>query len=152
MSKLELGVIKLKNQTSNRLTLDLNMNQKELCQNIFKECVEKHGGYIRVTFQSPAKMRTTGPKSQNRHLNGHIQQICEDTGNEFDLVKLAVKERAIDMGYPMLYNSNGQPRTGLFGIRLAMSESDATIEQCSLLIKAVHLFAAEAGIVLREDS
>ena len=151
MAKLELGVVKLKNQTSNTYTLNLSQNQKDLCQEMFKNCVDKYGGNIRVVFQTPKRLRSTGERSQNRHLNGHIQQICEDTGNEFDLVKLAVKERAIDMGYPMIYDKNGEPKKGLFGIRLAKSESEATIEECTLLINAVHLFAAEAGIYLRES-
>ncbi|MGB3465650.1 MAG: hypothetical protein WBA74_10280 [Cyclobacteriaceae bacterium] len=149
MAKLELGVVHLKSKTKSKgYTLDLNINQKDLCQSIFNKCVKDHGGYIRVTFSTPMKSRTTG---QNRHLNGHIQQICEDTGNSFELVKLAVKEIAIDMGYPMLLDVNGNPVIGMFGIRMAQSESDSSTLECALLIDAVHLMADELNIKLKED-
>lgn len=150
MSKVELGVVKLI-EKQGHYALDLSENQKQQCQDLFKKCAVKHNYYCRVKFSTPKRLRSTGKNSQNAHLNGHIQQICEDTGNEFDLIKLAVKERAIDMGYPMLLDSNGNPKIGLYGIRLAQSESDSSTEECKILIDAVHLIASEMGICLREE-
>lgn len=150
MAKLELGVVRLV-KNGIHYGLALTDRQKQLCQNHFKICDDKHNGYIKVTFSTPRKIRSTGKNSQNAHLNGHIQQICEDTGNEFDLVKLAVKEKAIDMGYPMLLDSNGNTKRGFYGIRLAQSEADASVEECKILIDSVHLMAAELCITLREE-
>jgi hypothetical protein len=150
MPKVELGVVKLIKQ-GQHYALALTEQQKQVCQNLFAICDKKHNLYCRVEFSTPKRKRTTGEHSQNAHLNGHIQQISEETGNPFDLVKLMVKEQAIDMGYPMLLNSNGEPVTGLYGIRLAISESEASIEECKLLIDSVHLIAGELDIILREE-
>ena len=37
----------------------------------------------------PRKLRSTGEYSQNHHLNGHIQQICVETGMILLLSKLS---------------------------------------------------------------
>lgn len=150
MAKVELGVVKLI-QKGRHYALDLNEQQKSICQNLFSLCAKKHNYYVRVKFSTPARARSTGYKSQNTHLNGHCQQIAEDTGNDFALVKLCVKEKAIDMGYPMLYDDNGNPKVGMHGIRLAQSESDASTVECKILIEAAHLIAAEYGVNLIEE-
>ena len=150
MASVKLGVIKIVKK-GQHYALDLNQEQKEQCQHLFDLCFNKKGGYVRAEFKTPAKQRSTGKNSQNSHLNGHIQQICEDTGNSFDIVKLAVKEQALDRGYPMLLDKEGVPQVGLFNIRLGISEADSTVEECKILIDAVHLLAAEYDIRLRED-
>ena len=87
--------------------------------------------------------RTTGPRSQNRHLNGHVQQIAGETGEDFDVVKREIKRRARKRGYPF--------RTSRFGYAVPKSEADATIEECGMLIEESHEVAAFLNIVLRED-
>lgn len=62
---------------------------------------KKYGGYFRVKLNMPYKPRTTGENSQNHHLNGHIVQICNETGNDYNTVKNAVKMIAVEkMNYP----------------------------------------------------
>ncbi|MBQ3838130.1 MAG: hypothetical protein II814_13525, partial [Treponema sp.] len=79
--------------------------------------------------------------SQNHHLNGHIAQIAEETGQPFDMVKLAVKSIAIGMGYP--FETIGS-------VAVAKSEALCSTEECGILIEAAHVLAADLGIILRE--
>ena len=55
---------------------------------------------VTVTIEKPFRPRTTGYKSQNHALNGYIQQICMDTGQDFGTTKNYIKQMAIAMGYP----------------------------------------------------
>lgn len=106
------------------------------------EKIEKAGGFALVTMQKPKKPRTVGADSQNHHLNAHIMQICQETGNDYDSVKNAVKETAVQyLGYP--YKQIGRRIVPL-------RERDSSIEECSKLIEAVHILAGELGIVLKE--
>lgn len=150
MANVKLGVVKLKKQ-GQHYALDLNEPQKQQCQELFSLCDKLHNGYIRVEFKSPSKLRSTGKNSQNTHLNGHIQQICEDTGNDFYDVKIKVKEMAISRGYPILYDENGVPKTNLYGVILGISEADCDTYQCKLLIDCVHQLASELDIILKEN-
>lgn len=90
---------------------------------------------------SPRRKRTTGERSQNHRLNGFIQQICVETGNDFRAVKEVVKLRAIGRGYPF---------KTFHGVTVPQSEADCSTVECSLLIEEVEQLAAEEGIVLRE--
>lgn len=100
------------------------------------------GKYVTVKVSKPHRPRTTGEKSQNHHLNGHIQMIAMETGNDFETVKEVVKQRAISMGYPF--------RT-YKGLVVPYSESEASVEECAILIEAAHMLAAEEGIILKEE-
>ena len=94
-----------------------------------------------VRISAPRRRRTTGERSQSHHLNGHVQTIAMETGNDFEAVKQVVKLRAISMGYPF---------KTYHGITVPQSEADASTVECALLIDAVHQLAAEEGIVLVE--
>lgn len=107
-------------------------------------------GMVHVLVETPKRRRTTGAGSQNAHLNGHIQQICEVTGNDFGDVKKYVKQMAIPMGYPML-KRRGIPVYDLWGQPVGISERDCDSAQCGFLIDCVHRLAAELGIVLKEN-
>ena len=66
-----------------------------------RKCRDKHNDYVLVTLQPPKKPRTTGEGSQNHHLNGHIMQICNATGQDYETIKYCVKMIAVEqMGYP----------------------------------------------------
>jgi len=94
-----------------------------------------------VKIAPPRKLRTTGERSQNHHLNGHIQQICIETGNDFAAVKAVIKQMAVSMGYPF--------RT-FRGMVIPYSEAESSVQECAILIEAVHMLAAELGINLKE--
>ena len=107
-----------------------------------RKCRDKYGDYVLVTMQPPKRPRTTGNDSQNHHLNGHIMQICAETGNDYDAVKDAVKMLAVStMGYP--YKTIG-------GQIVPQRERDASVDECALLIEAAHVLAADLGIILQE--
>ena len=99
--------------------------------------------YVRVKISRPAKGRTTGDFSQSHHINGHVQQIADYSGQDFDEVKGEAKRRAIKRGYP--FDTVGP------GWILPWSETLIDTVQAGFLIEELHQIAAELEIVLRED-
>ena len=115
---------------------------REAIRRELERCKDKNNDYVLVTLQPPKRPRTTGEDSQNHHLNGHIMQICAETGNDYDAVKYAVKMLAVStMGYP--YKTIG-------GQIVPQRERDASVDECALLIEAAHVLAADLGIILEE--
>ena len=107
-----------------------------------RKCRDKYNDYVLVTLQPPKKPRTTGEGSQNHHLNGHIMQICNGTGNSYDVIKYCVKKIAVEqMGYP--YKT-------IAGHIVPQPESESSTDECALLIEAAHVLAADLGIILQE--
>jgi hypothetical protein len=94
-----------------------------------------------VKFGKPRKPRSTGPVSQNHHLNGHIMQIARATGDDFESVKLAVKHHARAQGYP------GKEIAGQW---IPQSEADSDTAECAILIEACHQVAAFLEVRLIE--
>ena len=106
-----------------------------------RKCSDKHNDYVLVTIQPPKRPRTTGENSQNHLLNGIILQICEETCNDYDSVKDAVKMIAVEqLAYP--YKTIG-------GKIIPQRERDCSIEECSKLIEAAQMLAADLGIIVR---
>jgi hypothetical protein len=95
-----------------------------------------------VKLDKPRRPRTTGERSQNHHLNGHIQQIAEYTGDSFEAVKKHIKFEAIAEGYPY--------RTTSFGDVEPQSEADASTAECAILIETTHRIASDLEVILRE--
>lgn len=117
---------------------------QEAIRKVLRLCRDKNNDYVAVTLARPYSPRTTGPKSQNHHLNGHIMQICEETGNDYETVKYCIKMIAVEqMGYP--YKT-------VAGHVIPKRERDCNTEECAKLIEASHVLAAQLGIVLREES
>lgn len=115
----------------------------EHIRTLLTACRAKNNDYVRVILQRPHKKRSTGDKSQNHHLNGHIMQICAETGNDYDAVKNAVKMIAVEqMGYPY---------TDFHGVITPKSESETDTAECAKLIEAAHILAADLGMILREQ-
>jgi hypothetical protein len=107
-----------------------------------RKCRIKHNDYVLVTMQPPKRPRTTGEGSQNHHANGHIMQICNETGNDYDSVKDAVKMIAVEqLAYP--YKTIG-------GKIIPQRERDCSTDECAKLIEAAHVLAAELSIILQE--
>lgn len=106
-------------------------------------CRDKYEDYVSCVFAPPYKPRTTGEGSQNHHLNGHILQICNETGNDYETIKYCVKMTAVE--------KFDYPYTEIAGHIVPKRERDCNTEECAKLIEAVHLLAAELSIVLREE-
>ncbi len=107
-----------------------------------RKCRDKYGDFVLLTIEPPKKPRTTGAKSQNHHLNGHIVQICNVTGSSYNAVKDEVKRIAVEnMGYPYeIVNGHIHPK----------GESESSTDECAKLIEAAHVLAADMGIILQE--
>ena len=107
-----------------------------------KVFVEKlRGGPAIIQLKKWYKGRSTGWKSQSHHINGHCQQIAEETGNDFDTVKSYCKNEAISAGYPIDI---------LNDIVIPWSEARIDTLQASILIDTIHRLAADYGINLKE--
>lgn len=107
-------------------------------------CRDKHNDFVRVTFKPPYKPRTTGKGSQNHHLNGHIMQICNYTGNDYETIKYCIKMIAVEqLGYSF---------ETIAGHVIPKKESDCDTEECGKLIEASHILAAQIGLILREEA
>ena len=114
---------------------------REAIRRELEHCRDKNNDYVLVTLQPPKRPRTTGKDSQNHLLNGIIVQICEETGNDYDSVKDAVKMIAVEqLAYP--YKT-------IVGKIIPQRERDCSIEECSKLIEAAQMLAADLGIIVR---
>lgn len=115
---------------------------REAIRRELERCKDKNNDYVLVTMQPPKRPRTTGEGSQNHHLNGHIMQICNETGNDYDTIKYCVKMLAVEqMGYP--YKT-------VAGHILPQPESQSSTDECAKLIEAAHVLAAQLSIILQE--
>ena len=115
---------------------------REAIRRELERCRDKHNDYVLVTLQPPKRPRTTGKDSQNHHLNGHIMQICNETGNSYDVIKYCVKMIAVEqLGYP--YKT-------IAGHIVPQPESESSTDECALLIEAAHILAAQLSIILQE--
>lgn len=113
---------------------------QEALRKVLRLCRDKNNDFVAVTLSRPYKPRTTGPDSQNHMLNGNIMQICNETGNDYDTVKYCIKMLAVEqLGYP--FNT-------IAGHVVPKRERDCNTEECSKLIEASFMLAAEMGIVL----
>lgn len=115
---------------------------REAIRRELERCKVKNNDYVLLTMQPPKRPRTTGEGSQNHHLNGHIMQICNETGNDYDTIKYCVKMLAVEqMGYP--YKT-------VAGHILPQPESQSSTDECAKLIEAAHVLAAQLSIILQE--
>lgn len=113
---------------------------QEAIRKVLRTCKEKNNDFVAVTFARPYKPRTTGPDSQNHMLNGNIMQIVNETGNDYDTVKYCVKMIAVEqLSYPF---------TTIAGHIVPKRERDCNTEECSKLIEASFMLAADMGIIL----
>lgn len=118
----------------------------------YRELVKKSPDHLDLELSIPGKPRSIGPYSQNHHFNGHVQQICSETGNEFDDVKLYIKRAAMKRGLRYKTKPNGDIVYSLIDLDpMPISESDMTVEECGWCIEEAHILAAELGIILHED-
>ncbi|MCQ2076110.1 MAG: hypothetical protein MJZ20_03610 [Bacteroidaceae bacterium] len=115
---------------------------REAIRRELERCRDKNNDYVLLTMQPPKRPRTTGKDSQNHHLNGHLMQICQETGNTYDAIKYCVKMLAVEeMGYPYeVIDGHIWPKP----------ERESSTDECALLIEAAHVWAAHHNIILQE--
>ena len=81
---------------------------RESYNDVIAFCERNRNSYISITIEPPKKPRTTGKDSQSHCINGYIQQIAEELGEDFDVIKMFCKRRAIKRGYPTRENAMGE--------------------------------------------
>lgn len=103
----------------------------------------KTAGYLTVKLDTPHRPRSTGWKSQNHHLRGHVRQLCDYTGYTMSEMMQVVKEDTPT--WPVEYKViRGKRRM------LHVSEADISVEVASEAIEICHRFAGENGWTLYE--
>jgi len=128
--------------TRNEITIKLPAFAEDAWLSLAGRLKKKRVSQVYLRLGYPRKPRTTGDGSQSHHLNGHVQQIAEYTGDGFDEVKMHVKREAIAMGYPFHTNS--------FGEVVPESEANASTVECGYLIDTAHRIASDLGVRLKE--
>ena len=104
---------------------------KKPCKLLHLDCID---------VERKKKPRTTGPKSQQAHLHGHLSQIADYTGFYLSEIKEVMKEDIPEW-----------PRKIIMGRTVYMSEADADTILESKAIEWCHVKAAFLGIILKED-
>lgn len=100
----------------------------------------------------PSKKRSTGRYSQSAHFNGHVQQIAQHTGNDFEDVKIYIKRQALKRGLRFKTKPNGDIVYSLIDLSpMPISETEMTTEECAMCIEECHALAADMGIALIEE-
>lgn len=105
---------------------------------------------IELLLSDKYKKRTTGKNSQNTKLHALVRAIANATGNNFEMVKYVIKEKAMyEMNYPEMRDENGEVVWNtLFNRPFPQSEADCNTQEESLLIETAYRLAAEEGIFL----
>ena len=122
--------------------LSIPDDYKPTFHSIIDYCKEHRNGYLRLVISTPYKHRSTGEKSQNHHINGHVTQISNFTGEDFDIIKMEAKRRAIKRGYPTYID--------IFGNTIPVSESEIDSTQAGYLIEELHMIADFLSLILKE--
>ena len=130
-------------QTTVEFALPQEVSYRIKLVELLKKCFDRGA---MCTFALNRPRRSTGDKSQNHHLNGHIIQIMREMGmttkKEYDPVKTEIKRIAhVAFGYPALDKN----------AHFFKSEADCDTQECAWLIEAAHLLAGDLGIVLIEN-
>lgn len=115
---------------------------RDSIRQIVGRCIQKHGGFARVSIDRPSKPKTTGEESQNNHAWGHATQIAQGLNQGDDPRDVLYDACIATPGYPTRMNK--------FGRVVAKSWSEATTVEAAAVIETLHRLAAEFGIVLIE--
>ena len=123
------------------MSFEVPKDRAEEWKALIKQGNEKTGDVYTLEVVPYEEKRSTGPYSQNHHINGHIQQLAAAQNVTCAVMKRYVKIRAAEMGYP------SEVWRGVVEFK---SEAKATVEEARLLIDAAHLIASEYGLTLYE--
>jgi hypothetical protein len=140
---MEIKITLKRKDLKGHICFEAPIENQEALRRVLRVCRDKYNNYVSCTFSPPYKPRTTGEGSQNHHLNGHIMQICNETGNDYETIKYCVKMIAVEQF--------GFSYTEVAGHIVPKRERDSNTEECGKMIEAAHYLAAQLSIVLRED-
>ena len=114
---------------------------RELMQHMIDQAGPIYEFMVRIGTQWTK--RTTGWKSQNHHIHGHVESICRETDNSKSAVMERMKELAVNRGYPT--------ETLVDGSKKPKSETEIDTVEAGHLIDAIHQFADDWAIYLTEE-
>jgi hypothetical protein len=141
---IEIPAARIIYGTAHELTIEI----PELCRDAWLTLARKpnvkKSKQMYVKLGVPRKPRTTGWRSQNKHIHGHAQQIAEYTGDYKEDVIAEAKRRAVTRGYPTRENS--------FGHIVPISESDISTVEAGHLIEELHMIASDLNVRLKEHT
>jgi len=144
MAELKIVLRRINEKGYIKFEIPQEIELQEALRNVLTLCRDKYNDFVSLTFKPPYKPRTTGKGSQSHHLNGHIAQICNVTGNDHETIKYCVKMIAVEqLGYPF---------DTVCGYVVPKQERNSDTEECAKLIEASHMLAAQLGIILREEA
>lgn len=112
---------------------------------LLEQARQKCAGYLSVKLDLPHRPRTTGWKSQNHHLRGHVRQLCDYTGYTMSEMMQVVKEDT--PSWPVSWKEIRHKKRQIYA-----SEADISMEVASAAIEICHRIAAENNWRLRESS
>lgn len=144
MAELKIVLKRINEKGYLKFEIPQEIELQAALRNVLTLCRDKYNDFVSLTFKPPYKPRTTGKGGQNHHLNGHIAQICNVTGNDHETIKYCVKMIAVEqLGYPF---------ETVAGHVVPKQERNSDTEECAKLIEASHMLAAQLGIILREEA
>lgn len=144
MAELKIVLKRINEKGYLKFEIPQEIELQAALRNVLTLCRDKYNDFVSLTFKPPYKPRTTGKGSQNHHLNGHIMQICNVTGNDYETIKYCIKMTAAEQF--------GYPTQTVAGHVIPKRETDCDTSECAMLIEASHYLAAQLGIVLREEA
>jgi hypothetical protein len=113
------------------------------------KALNSKAGYLTIQVDLPKKPRTTGEKSQCNFVNGAIQQIAKETGNDFSDLKMYFKMKAVSRGYPLMMREGKIVYSKVTGEPLPESEANVSTVEAGYLIDEIIQEAKELGIRLQ---
>lgn len=136
--------------TAERTTLALIVPRmfSEQLSDIYKQADRSDGGYVNICISTVRKPRSTGWKSQNHAINGFVQQIANETGEDFGVIKMHCKRKALTRGYPLMERDGAIIYSQITGEAIPESESNISTIEAGYLIDEIQQLSSELGIVL----
>lgn len=121
---------------------------REQLSKIYEQADRGDGGYINICINNVRKPRSTGWKSQNHAINGFVQQIANETGEDFGVIKMHCKRRALTRGYPLMERGGEIVYSQITGEAIPESEANISTVEAGYLIDEIQQLASELGIIL----
>ena len=101
-------------------------------------------GEVLVTIEPVSKARTL---RENAYFHTLCGRLAAMSGASKEQVKEMAKNRAVELGYPVLTDNEGNPVTNDYGM-VGIPSHEATNRQFLLLIESVRMIASENGYEL----
>ena len=139
---LEIPAAHIIKATTREITIALPAVYEDAWAVLARATAVQKSRQVYVKLDKPRKPRTTGYRSQNKHVNGHVMQIARHTGDSFDDVKMHIKREALAAGYPS--------HTDSFGNVVPQSEAYCDTREAGILIETAHRVASFLGVALKE--